>query len=117
MTDERRILTTRQGHPVSDNQNLRTVGERGPSTLENYQFIEKITHFDRERIPERIVRTRGTSAHGYFEAYGKIGNEPASNYTRAKVLTRVGKRRPLFVRFSTVIGGKTVRRLHGRAAE
>ncbi len=106
MTDERRILTTRQGHPVSDNQNLRTVGERGPTTLENYQFIEKITHFDRERIPERVVHARGTSAHGYFEAYGKIGDEPASKYTRAKVLTQASKRTPLFVRFSTVIGSK-----------
>ena len=54
------ILTTRQGHPVRDNQNMRTVGERGPTTLENYQFIEKIAHFDRERIPERVVHARGT---------------------------------------------------------
>jgi len=99
-------LTTRQGHPVRDNQSLRSVGERGPATLENYQFIEKITHFDRERIPERVVHARGTSAHGYFEAYGKIGDEPASTYTRAKVLTKAGQRTPLFVRFSTVIGSK-----------
>ena len=106
MTEERRVLTTRQGHPVADNQSMRTVGERGPATLENYQFIEKITHFDRERIPERVVHARGTSAHGYFEAYGKIGDEPASKYTRAKVLTQAGKKTPLFVRFSTVIGSK-----------
>jgi len=53
------ILTTRQGHPVTDNQNLRTVGDRGPATLENYQFLEKISHFDRERIPERVVHARG----------------------------------------------------------
>ena len=84
MSNDQRILTTRQGHPVSDNQSLRTVGERGPATLENYQFIEKITHFDRERIPERVVHARGTGAHGYFEAYGKIGNEPAAKYTRAR---------------------------------
>ena len=64
MTEERPILTTRQGHPVRDNQSMRTVGERGPTTLENYQFIEKITHFDRERIPERVVHARGTGAHG-----------------------------------------------------
>lgn len=64
------ILTTRQGHPVSDNQNLRTVGNRGPATLENYQFLEKISHFDRERVPERVVHARGAGAHGYFEAYG-----------------------------------------------
>jgi len=100
------VLTTRQGHPVCDNQSLRSVGERGPATLENYQFIEKVTHFDRERIPERVVHARGTGAHGWFEAYGKIGNEPATKYTRAKVLTRTGKRTPVFVRFSTVIGSK-----------
>jgi catalase len=104
--DERSVLTTRQGHAVSDNQALRSVGERGPATLENYQFIEKITHFDRERIPERVVHARGTGAHGYFEAYGKIGNEPASQYTRAKVLTQAGVRTPVFLRFSTVIGSK-----------
>ena len=79
MTDQSNILTTRQGHPVRDNQSTRTVGERGPATLENYQFIEKITHFDRERIPERVVHARGAGAHGYFEAYGKIGDEPAAN--------------------------------------
>lgn len=103
---ERPVLTTRQGHPVRDNQALRSVGERGPATLENYQFIEKITHFDRERIPERVVHARGTGAHGYFEAYGKIGDEPAARYTRARVLTETGVRTPVFVRFSTVIGGK-----------
>ena len=106
MADKRPTLTTRQGHPVSDNQSLRSVGERGPATLENYQFIEKITHFDRERIPERVVHARGTAAHGYFEAYGKIGDEPASKYTRAKVLTQAGVRTPVFLRFSTVIGSK-----------
>ena len=90
--DPRPVLTTRQGHPVHDNQSLRSVGERGPATLENYQFIEKITHFDRERIPERVVHARGTGAHGWFEAYGKIGNEPASRYTRAKVLNQTGVR-------------------------
>src|SRR5687767_1107113 len=99
-------LTTRQGHPVHNNQNVRTVGSRGPTTLENYQFIEKITHFDRERIPERVVHARGTGAHGWFEAYGRIGDEPATKYTRAKVLTQAGSRTPVFVRFSTVIGSK-----------
>ncbi|MFV1942258.1 catalase [Pseudomonas luteola] len=106
MADEQKTLTTRQGHPVSNNQSLRSVGERGPATLENYQFIEKITHFDRERIPERVVHARGTAAHGYFEPYGKIGDEPASKYTRAKVLTKTGVQTPIFLRFSTVIGGK-----------
>ena len=106
MSEQRPILTTRQGHPVSDNQSLRSVGERGPATLENYQFIEKITHFDRERIPERVVHARGTGAHGYFEPYGTIGGEPASKYTRARVLNEVGVQTPVFVRFSTVIGAK-----------
>ncbi|QSN64611.1 catalase [Caballeronia sp. M1242] len=103
---DKAFLTTRQGHPVPDNQSMRTVGERGPATLENYPFIEKITHFDRERIPERVVHARGTAAHGYFEPYGKIGNEPACKYTRAKVLTQTGVKTPVFLRFSTVIGGK-----------
>lgn len=105
MSDEK-ILTTRQGHPVSDNQNLRTVGERGPATLENYHYLEKITHFDRERIPERVVHARGAGAHGYFESYGKVGDEPAARYTRAKVITETGYRTPVFVRFSTVVGGR-----------
>jgi catalase len=106
MTEDNRILTTRQGHPVRDNQSMRTVGERGPATLENYQFIEKITHFDRERIPERVVHARGAGAHGWFEAYGKIGDEPASKYTRARVLNETGVKTPMFVRFSTVAGAK-----------
>ena len=80
-------LTTRQGHPCLQTvrESVKYVGERGPATLENYQFIEKITHFDRERIPERVVHARGAGAHGYFEAYGKIGDEPARKYTRAKL--------------------------------
>lgn len=98
-------LTTRQGHPVSNNQNTRTVGNRGPATLENYQFIEKITHFDRERVPERVVHARGAGAHGYFEAYGTFGGEPISKYTRAKLFQEKGKQTPVFVRFSSVIHG------------
>jgi catalase len=100
-------LTTRQGHPVTDNQSVRTVGNRGPATLENYQFLEKISHFDRERIPERVVHARGAGAHGYFEAYGTVGEEPVSKYTRAKLFQQKGKRTPVFVRFSTVIHGGT----------
>lgn len=73
-SEEQPILTNRQGHPVYDNQNTRTVGDRGPTVLENYQFLEKITHFDRVRIPERVVHARGAGAHGYFEAYGTIGD-------------------------------------------
>lgn len=98
-------LTTRQGHPITDNQNVRTVGNRGPVTMENYQFLEKMSHFDRERIPERVVHARGTGAHGYFEAYGTVGNEPIATYTRAKLFQQKGKQTPVFVRFSTVIHG------------
>ncbi|HVF85988.1 MAG TPA: catalase [Pyrinomonadaceae bacterium] len=105
--DGQRTLTNRQGHPVYDNQNVRTVGDRGPTTLENYLFIEKITHFDRERIPERVVHARGAGAHGYFEAYGKVGDEPVAKFTRAKLFQEKGKRTPVFVRFSTVIHGGT----------
>jgi catalase len=103
--DSSNILTTRQGHPVTDNQNLRTVGNRGPATLENYQFLEKISHFDRERIPERVVHARGAGAHGVFEAYGKVGDEPIAKYTRAKLFQQKGKQTPVFVRFSSVIHG------------
>lgn len=76
--NEEGMLTNRQGHQIYDNQNTRTVGDRGPTVLENYNFLEKITHFDRERIPERVVHARGAGAHGFFEAYGTIGDEPAS---------------------------------------
>ncbi|WP_338088609.1 catalase [Pontibacter litorisediminis] len=96
-----RTLTTRQGHPVTDNQNIRTVGNRGPATMENYHFIEKISHFDRERVPERVVHARGAGAHGVFQAYGTVGNDPVEKYTRAKVFKK-GKETPVFVRFSTV---------------
>ena len=98
-------LTTRQGHPVYDNQNLRTIGNRGPAVMENYHFFEKITHFDRERIPERVVHARGAGAHGYFEPTGKVGDEPISKYTRAKLFQTAGKQTPIFTRFSTVIHG------------
>lgn len=90
---------------ITDNQNVRTVGDRGPTTLENYHFLEKISHFDRERIPERVVHARGAGAHGYFEAYGKAGDEPIATYTRAKLFQEAGKQTPVFVRFSTVVHG------------
>jgi len=105
LNNEAGILTNRQGHLIYDNQNTRTVGERGSTVLENYNFLEKITHFDRERIPERVVHARGAGAHGYFEAYGAIGDEPVSKYTRAKLFQEKGKITPVFIRFSTVIHG------------
>jgi catalase len=104
--DERAVLTNRQGHPVYDNQNQRTVGARGPATLENYQFLEKISHFDRERIPERVVHARGVTAFGYFEATGSWGDEPIAAFTRAKLFSENGKRTDIALRFSTVIGGR-----------
>ncbi|WP_409235076.1 catalase [Streptomyces sp. PA5.6] len=104
--DSRPVLTDRQGHPIYDNQNQRTVGARGPATLENYHFLEKISHFDRERIPERVVHARGATAFGYFEAYGSWGDEPISRYTRAKLFQERGKRTDVALRFSTVIGGR-----------
>ncbi len=114
-------LTNRQGHPVTNNQNIRTVGNRGPATLENYDFIEKISHFDREKVPERIVHARGAGAHGYFEAYGTVGDKPSSTYTRAKVFQNKDKQTPVFVRFSTVVHGlhspETVRDPRGFAVK
>src|SRR5690554_7300838 len=104
--DRPQILTNRQGHRVHNNQAQRTVGSRGPATLENYQFLEKISHFDRERIPERVVHARGKVAFGYFEATGQWGDEPIATYTRAKLFQEAGKRTPLAIRFSTVIGGR-----------
>jgi catalase len=93
-------LTTNHGVPVSDNQNSLKAGQRGPSLLEDFVLREKIQHFDHERIPERIVHARGSAAHGYFEL-----TQSLEKYTRAKVLTEVGKRTELFTRFSTVAGG------------
>src|SRR3954452_17904917 len=104
--DDRPVLTNRQGHPIFDNQNQRTVGARGPATLENYQFLEKISHFDRERIPERVVHARGALAYGHFTATGKVGDEPISKYTRAKLFQEAGKKTELAIRFSTVAGGR-----------
>ena len=101
-----KTLTTRQGHPVYDNQNTRTVGARGPATLENYQLLEKISHFDRERIPERVVHARGFVAYGEFEASGKWGDEPIAKYTRAKLFSEPGKKTDVAIRFSSVIGGR-----------
>ncbi|WP_458093851.1 catalase [Roseomonas sp. WA12] len=97
-------LTTRQGHPVFDNQNTRSVGSRGPLVLEDYQFLEKMSHFDRERIPERVVHARGAAAHGIFVPTGKAGDDPVTKYTRAKVFTP-GTQTHIFLRFSTVIHG------------
>ena len=94
-----RVLTTNQGVPIADNQNSLKAGFRGPALLEDFILREKITHFDHERIPERIVHARGSGAHGYFECYA-----PLTEVTRASVFSEAGKRTPVFVRFSTVAG-------------
>ncbi|HUR89426.1 MAG TPA: catalase, partial [Ramlibacter sp.] len=92
-------LTTNQGVPVADNQNSLKSGTRGPALLKDFILREKITHFDHERIPERIVHARGSGAHGFFEAYDSL-----TDITRAAPFQEAGKRTPVFVRFSTVAG-------------
>jgi catalase len=99
-TREHPPLTTNQGLPVSDNQNSLRASPRGPTLLEDFILREKITHFDHERIPERIVHARGTGVHGYFELTASL-----AEYTTARLLTEVGERTPVFTRFSTVAGG------------
>ena len=94
-----RALTTNQGVPVADNQHSLKAGLRGPTLLEDFILREKITHFDHERIPERIVHARGSAAHGYFEC-----TKALQEYTRASLFAEVGKQTPVFVRFSTVLG-------------
>ncbi|MDR5894345.1 catalase [Halomonas mongoliensis] len=94
-----RSLTTNQGVIIGDNQNTLKAGLRGPSLLEDFVLREKVTHFDNERIPERIVHARGSGAHGYFEAYDAL-----TEYTRAAPFAEKGKVTPVFVRFSTVAG-------------
>src|SRR5688572_15545163 len=94
-----RALTTNQGVPIADNQSSLKAGLRGPTLLEDFILREKITHFDHERIPERIVHARGSAAHGVFECTKAI-----PELTRASVFSEVGKQTPVFVRFSTVLG-------------
>ena len=93
------MLTTNQGVPIADNQNSLKYGLRGPALLEDFVLREKITHFDHERIPERIVHARGSAAHGFFECYA-----PMTQYTRAAPFKTAGKVTPVFARFSTVAG-------------
>ena len=94
-----RVLTTNQGVPIGDNQSSLKAGLRGPTLLEDFILREKITHFDHERIPERIVHARGSAAHGYFECFKSL-----ERYTRASIFAEAGKRTPVFLRFSTVAG-------------
>src|SRR5688500_9403360 len=94
-------LTTQQCAPIADDQNSLRVGPRGPAHLEDFQFREKLFHFDHERIPERVVNARGFGAHGFFETY-----ESLADVTSADLFQRVGEVTPAFVRFSTVIGSR-----------
>ncbi|BAT59540.1 catalase C [Variibacter gotjawalensis] len=93
-------ITTNHGVPIGDNQNSLKAGARGPSLLEDFVLREKIQHFDHERIPERIVHARGSAAHGTFELTHSL-----KKFSRAKILTEVGAKTDVFVRFSTVAGG------------
>jgi len=94
------VLTTNQGVALSDNQNSLRANPRGPTLLEDFILREKITHFDHERIPERIVHARATGVHGFFELTASL-----KQYTTARILTEVGEKTPVFTRISTVAGG------------
>ena len=110
-------LTTQQGVRVDHTDDSLTVGERGPTLLEDFHAREKITHFDHERIPERVVHARGAGAYGYFEPY----DDSLAEFTVAKFLTTPGVQTPVFVRFSTVAGSRgsadTVRDVRGFATK
>lgn len=98
---EGQLLTSNQGLPINDDQNSLKTGERGATLLEDFILREKITHFDHERIPERIVHARGAAAHGYFQVY-----ESMEKYTKAHFLQDPSLKTPVFVRFSTVAGSR-----------
>ncbi len=100
-TKKDKRLSTNQGVPVSDNQNSLTVGQRGPGLLQDVHLVEKLAHFDRERIPERVVHAKGAGAYGYFQVHKSM-----ANYTCAKFLQDPKKKTPVLVRFSTVIGAR-----------
>jgi len=100
-TADDQFLTTDQGLRINDDQNSLKVGARGPSLLEDFILREKITHFDHERIPERVVHARGAAAHGHFQVYKSL-----ARYTRAAFLQDPSRKTPVFVRFSTVAGSR-----------
>ncbi len=102
MTNEANTLTTEAGAPVADNQHSQVAGPNGPTLLQDHHLLEKLARFNRERIPERVVHAVGTGAHGYLE----VTSPNVARWTKMKVFERVGKRTPLFVRFSTVAGSK-----------
>ena len=100
--ENRKIMTTDAGRPVGDNQNSLTVGPRGPIVFEDFLLFEKMAHFNRERVPERVVHAKGAGAHGYFVCT----NPRMPEYTRAGLFSRTGEPTEVFVRFSTVGGEK-----------
>ena len=101
MKSKKKKLTTNFGKPVDDDQNSMTAGHRGPVLIQDVHLIEKLAHFNRERIPERVVHAKGAGAGGYFEVTNDV-----TKYTKAKFLSKVGKRTEVFARFSTVGGEK-----------
>lgn len=111
---KKKTLTTAAGIPVSDNQNSLTAGERGPTLLQDHVLLEKLAHFNRERIPERVVHAKAAGAHGTLTITNDI-----SQYSKAKLFSKVGKKTEMFGRFSTVAGEKgssdTVRDVRGFA--
>jgi len=111
---KKKTLTTAAGIPVGDNQNSLTAGERGPTLLQDHHLLEKLAHFNRERIPERVVHAKAAGAHGAFTVTTDI-----TKYTKAKIFSEVGKKTEMFGRFSTVAGEKgsadTVRDVRGFA--
>ena len=98
---ENKRMTSDAGRPVGDNQNSLTVGPRGPVVFEDFLLFEKMAHFNRERIPERVVHAKGSGAYGHF-----VCTNPLTQYTTAKLLSSAGKKTPTFLRFSTVGGEK-----------
>ncbi|NOR60531.1 MAG: catalase [Methanosarcinales archaeon] len=100
-TNQKHKLTTAFGIPVANDQNSLTAGERGPVLMQDVHLLEKLAHFDRERIPERVVHAKGAGAGGYFEVTADV-----TKYTKAKFLSEIGKRTEVFARFSTVGGEK-----------
>ncbi|MCM3586582.1 catalase [Mesobacillus maritimus] len=116
VNDKGKKLTTNQGLKMSEDEFSLKAGERGPTLMEDFHFREKLTHFDHERIPERVVHARGFSAHGEFQVY-----ENMKKYTKAKFLQDPTKKTPVFVRFSTVVGSRgsadTVRDVRGIATK
>jgi catalase len=93
------MLTTQAGAPVADNQNIQTAGPHGPALLQNVWMMEKLAHFNRERIPERVVHAKGSGAYGTLTITNDI-----TKYSKAKVFEKIGKKTDLFLRFSTVAG-------------